>query len=397
MENREKQTDISEADVLTRVGEDICAFWEKRFKEAERNLTEKRPVAAAAAKLVDGSLDVVVEVKRITGNDVKLDDARMRKPVLLLASKFGVWASELTLVAGTLLKAGYQVKIGTEDGSPPHFLSVSMKPDFVDGSWRASVVSSAEQALAFRFLNPESVEHVMLKKENIVSLHTLARPPQVGDYLKDKQQFATYAEALEDSLRVAQDYSALCIAGGSGAIPGFMFDRGLHSLILAFHRLGKPIMGECNGALAILQTLEPLTEKSILYGRAVTTHSALDEYQSGWGWTVPFEQDTDSFWRDGVFDLAAYSEAEQWYSPGTGGNPLIDSEGYFRAAVGCEGRFFSPAGSSYAVVVDGHFITCRTTPDGYPGALALISLLNNKDAFPSPFFMYDDWRGCSIA
>ncbi|MDR1074304.1 MAG: hypothetical protein LBL45_11645, partial [Treponema sp.] len=96
------------------------------------------------------------------------------------------------------------------------------------------------------------------------------------------------------------------------------------------------------------------------------------------------------------FDLAAYSKAEQWYSPGTGGNPLIDSERYFRAAVGCEGRFFSPAGSSYAVAVDGHFITCRTTPDGYPGALALIALLNDKDAFSSPFFIYDDWRGCSI-
>ncbi|MDR0556688.1 MAG: hypothetical protein LBG43_02290 [Treponema sp.] len=396
MENRGK-TDISEADVLKCAGKDICAFWEKRFKEAERNWTGKRPVAAAAAKLVDGSLDIVAEVKRITGGDVKLDDASERKPVLLLASKFGVWASELTLVAGTLLKAGCQVKIGTEDGSPPHFLSVSMNPEFTDGSWRASVVSDTEQALAFRFLNPKSAEHAILKKENIVSLRTLAKPPQVGDYLKDKQQFAAYAKALEDSLRMAQEYSALCIAGGSGAIPGFMFDRGLHSLILAFHRLDKPIMGECNGALAILQTLDPVAEKSILYGRAVTTHSALDEYQSGWGWTVPFERDTDSFWRDGAFDLAAYGAAEQWYSPGTGGNPLIDSEGYFRAAVGCEGQFFSPAGSPYAVAVDGHFITCRTTPDGYPGALALIALLNDKKAFPSPVFIYDDWRGCSIA
>ncbi|MDR2803796.1 MAG: hypothetical protein LBB22_05865 [Treponema sp.] len=390
-------TGVSEADVLKCTGKDICAFWEKRFKEAERNWTGKRPVAGAAAKLVDGSLDVAAEVKRITGNDIKLDDAGTRKPVLLLASKFGVWASELTLVAGTLLKAGYQVKIGTEDGSPPHFLSVSMNPDFADSSWRASVVSSAEQALAFRFLNPKSAEHTILKKENIVSLHTLARPPQVGDYFKDKQQFTAYTKALEDSLHIAQDYSALCIAGGSGAIPGFMFDRGLHSLILAFHRLGKPIMGECNGALAVLQTLEPLTEKSILYGRVVTTHSTLDEYQNGWGWTMPFEQDTDNFWRDGAFDLAAYVAAEQWCIPGTGGNPLIDSEGYFRAAVGCEGRFFSPAGSSYAVAVDGHFITCRTTPDGYPGALTLIALLNNKKAFPSPFLIYDDWRGCSIA
>jgi cobyrinic acid a,c-diamide synthase len=60
-------------------------------------------------------------------------------------------------------------------------------------------------------------------------------------------------------------------------------DRGLHSLILAFHELGKPIMGECNGGLAVAQTLNPEIGKSILAGRAVTTHSWLDEYQSGWG------------------------------------------------------------------------------------------------------------------
>src|SRR5208283_4097747 len=66
------------------------------------------------------------------------------------------------------------------------------------------------------------------------------------------------------------------IAGGSGAIPGLMADRGLHSLILAFHAFGKPIMGECNGGLALAQTIDPKSGKSILQGRAVTTHSWLD-------------------------------------------------------------------------------------------------------------------------
>ncbi|MDR0585465.1 MAG: hypothetical protein LBG57_14120 [Treponema sp.] len=347
---------VSETEVLECTGKDISTFWEKRFKEAERNWTGTRPVAAAAARLLEGNLDVPAEIRRLTGVAIGTGNTETRKPVLLLASKFGVWASELTLVAGTLLKAGYQVKIATEDGSPPHFLSVSMKPDFTDGSWRASVVSKEERDLALRFLDPKSAEHALLKKENIISLKTLAKPPQVGDYLKDRQQFTEYVSALKASLRMALDYSAICIAGGSGAIPGFMFDRGLHSLILAFHKLEKPIMGECNGALAILQTLEPLTEKSILYERAVTTHSALDEFQSGWGWTLPFEKDIGDFWKDGTFDIAAYSSAEQWCSPGTDGNPLIDSEGYFRTASGCAGRFFSPAGSTYAVVIDGHFI-----------------------------------------
>jgi putative intracellular protease/amidase len=391
-----EKTKMTDEELLENTGKDISAFWEKRFKEAERNWTGLRAVAAAAAKLVDGSLDVAAEVKRIIGIDADICGAGKHKPVLLLASKFGVWAAELTLVAAALLKAGYQVRVATEDGSVPHFLSVSMNPEFADGSWRASVVSDAERDLALRFLNPACPEHAILKKENILSLSDLARPPQVGDYLKDKQTFAAYKKALDASLRVALDYSAICIAGGSGAIPGFMFDRGLHSLILAFHRLGKPVMGECNGALAILQTQDPLTEESILYGRALTTHSALDEYQGGWGWTDPFEKDPDSFWNGADFDLDAYGAAEHWNSPGTGGNPLIDSEGYFRSAAGPDGRFFSPAGSAYAVVVDGHFITCRTTPDGYPGVLALIALLDGKDALTGPLFIYDDHRGCSI-
>jgi len=152
-------------------------------------------------------------------------------------------------------------------------------------------------------------------------------------------------------------------------------------------------MGQCNGGLSIAQTVDPCTGKSILAGRAVTTHSWLDEYQSNWGWTQAFLRDTDSFWTNGKFDLKAYLDAEIWDAPGISGNPLIDSEGLFRNASGPDGVFFSPPGSPYSVVVDENLITCRTTPDGYPGVLALMAVLDGRPSLRGRFFIDADERG----
>ncbi len=379
--------------IIDRTAGKIVAALQSRFDEARRNILDYRPVAKAAAQLLDGTLDVTAEVMRMTGVRADLSRAKAHRPILLIASKFGTWASEVTLVAGVLLKAGYNVRLGTEDGSMPHLLSPSLDPNFTDGAWRSPVVSPEERDLALKFLKPDSLEHRIFDQDQIFDLRRLARPPQVGDYLNDASLMDKYYDSLAGSMRTALEFDALCIAGGSGAIPGLMFDRGLHNLILAFHRLGKPIMGECNGGLSILQTRDPETGQSILAGRAVTTHSALDEYQAGWGWTQPFEKDPDSFWQDDRFDLEAYGGAENWYQPGMSGNPLIDSESYFRDAAGPEGVFFSPPGSPYAVVVDAHLITCRTTPDGYPGALAMIAVLDGEPPLSGRLFIDSDDRG----
>jgi hypothetical protein len=85
--------------------------------------------------------------------------------------------------------------------------------------------------------------------------------------------------------------------------------------------------------------------------------------------------------------------AEQWVSPGVGGNPLIDSELLFRNAAGAEGIFFSPPGTPYCVVVDGNLITCRTTPDGYPGVLALMAVMDGCPPLRGRLFIDSDERG----
>jgi protease I len=380
--------------VVDRAEDEITKALESRFAEALSNFNGgERPVARAARGLMDGTLDVAAEVRRLIGVEIDLSSVAAHKPLLLVASKFGTWAAELTLVAATLRKAGYAVKIATEDGSAPHLLGPSLDPKFTDGAWRDSVVSADEQALALRFLDPSRGEHELLQPTNIFDLRQLARPPQVGDYFKDRTLLSKYRSALHDTLAVADLYDAIIVAGGSGAIPGAMFDRGLQALIFAFFELGKPVMGECNGGLALAQTVDPGTGKSILYGRAVTTHSWLDEYQSGWGWVASFAANTDTFWKDGRFDLAAYAAAETWIAPGIGGNPLIDSEAFFRNAAGRAGFFFSPPGTPYSVVVDGNLITCRTTPDGYPGVLALMAVMDGAPPLRGRFFIDRDEQG----
>ena len=381
-------------DVLDEIAAQSAELLAARYAQLPSDFGQQRPVDTAARELLDGTLDVAAEVRRFTGVDLDRSATAKRQPVLVLASKFGVWASELTLVAGVLLRAGYKVKIATEDGSPPHLLSPSLNPEFLDGSWQFPVVSPAEQELAFRFLNPRSAEHYMLRKENILDLSShLQKPPQVGEYLKDGSVVQAYQERLRRSLEIATNYDAIVITGGSGAIPGFMFDRGLQSLILAFHKLGKPVMGECNGGLAIAQTMDPATGHSILYGRASSTHSWLDEYQKGWGWTKPFKGDPESLWHDGKFDLQAYSSTEEWVTPGVEGNPLIDSEALFRNAIGPFGEFFSPPGTDYSVVVDENLVSCRTTPDGYPGVLCLIAVMDGRPPLRGRFFIDADECG----
>lgn len=388
------QAATSPADMLDKVVNSCKAALEPVYSTAAKTYDGQRPIAKAARALIDGTLDIPSEVCRLIGINLDTKLLSSRQPVLLLGSKFGVWGSELTVVAAALLRAGYKVKIATEDGSTPHLLSPSLDPSFQDGAWRASVVSPEEMELSLRFLDPSRAEHQMLDTANILNLEkSLARPPQIGDYIKNPSLLKTYLAALRSCLDIALQYDAIVIAGGSGAIPGFMFDRGLQSLILAFYKLGKPVMGECNGGLAIAQTTDPANGRSILFGRAATTHSWLDEYQSGWGWTQPFNVAISTFWKNGQFCHNDYAKEETWYQPGIGGNPLIDSSSLFCNACGPGGVFFSPPGTPYAVVVDENLITCRTTPDGYPGVLALMARLDGNPPLSGRLFIDGDCRG----
>src|SRR5690606_32700918 len=114
---------------------------------------------------------------------------------------------------------------------PPHFLSVSRDPAFLDGPLGIHVVSSEEAQLAEQFLNPLSEQGQLLLPGNMLRLDELVRPPLVRDYLEDAEAtMRQLREGLDAVIRVQESYDALVIAGGSGAVAGFAMNGGLHHL-----------------------------------------------------------------------------------------------------------------------------------------------------------------------
>ncbi len=370
---------------LKKLEEDIVAFWEAEFRpyidsDGRAKITDERPVAGVVRTLLDITSYDSREARQVVSSFVeKLTHVRVtkftRRKVLVAASENGVWASELTVVASLLLAAGYEVVVATETGKPPHILSVSLDPEFVDGALGLRVVSRPEAELAQRFLDPSTREGQLLHSASIVNLTDLIRPPLVVDYLeRPRKTMHEFAVGIRAIGRRALDYDALVIAGGSGAVAGFSMNGGLQHLILAFDRLKKPIVAQCNGVFALVHAIDPTTRASILRNRFATTHSRTHEYRrGGWGWAKPN--------KEGV---------ETWTLPGADGNPIIDSEPIVRDALGRNGQFLSPPATPYAVAVDAHIITARTTPDGAPATAALIAMLDGETPFTGRFFLQDE-------
>jgi putative intracellular protease/amidase len=356
---------------LQQLTSELMAYWQREFDEyiragglpalsAERNVARvvRQLLAIQSYDSAEARKCAAAQVHTFTGASITKFQPRT---VLLAASESGAWASELTVVASMLLTAGYDVVVATETGRPPHLLSVSCDAEFIDGPLGIRVVSPEEAELARRFLDPGTPEGALLRPEAIANLNELIRPPLVADYLKDPQAtMRQFSEGMSLVHRWANKYDALVIAGGSGAVAGFSMNGGLHHLILALHRLRRPIVAQCNGVFALVQAIDPATGRSILAGRLATTHSKTHEYRrGGWGWAR----------KDGA-------GLEAWTLPGADGNPIIDSEPLVRNAVGPHGDFLSPPATPYCVAMDGHIITARTTPDGAPATAALLAMLD---------------------
>jgi hypothetical protein len=60
---------------------------------------------------------------------------------------------------------------------------------------------------------------------------------------------------------------------------------------------------------------------------------------------------------------------------------------------GPDGGYLSRNGSPYMAVVDGPFITARTTPDSYPAALLAMAQLHGTSQLPAKYVIDADGRG----
>lgn len=162
----------------------------------------------------------------------------MSKKVLVCASNLGVWGEELQAPWDALKKAGYDVTLATPQGKKPLPLEISVDPDFYDPIQEVNV-----------------------------------NPPEVCDRIKELvagdewENPITYKEADMD------DYDAIALAGGLGAMLDMANSYNLHRLILDAYRSDKLIGAVCYAVAALAFLRDPKNDyKSVIYGKQITAH-----------------------------------------------------------------------------------------------------------------------------
>ena len=143
------------------------------------------------------------------------------------------------------------------------------------------------------------------------------------------------------------------IVGGAGAYMDLGGNRSIRPLIELIAALRRPVVAICYGVAVLIQATHPLTKMPLVWGRLITGHSEEDDYT------------------DGTTDVPV----EGCYGPNYGSAPMT-LEQMIKQYTGPDGGFLSRNGSPYMAVVDGPFITARTTPDGYPAALLAVAQLH---------------------
>ena len=127
----------------------------------------------------------------------------MTKKVLICATNYGTWGEELQAPWDALKKAGYEVTLATPQGKKPLPLEVSVDPEFFDPVIRFKT-------------NPSEV---------------CARIKELTDG-DEWEGSVTFKDAKMD------DYDAIVLTGGLGAMLDMCNNYNLHKLILdAYSRL----------------------------------------------------------------------------------------------------------------------------------------------------------------
>ena len=325
------------------------------------------PVGLIAQRMVDGTYDkafLVSEIERFTG--VTVDLPANPGKIVAVIPQHGYWSSELTLTDQVFRTAGYDVDYVTMRGDRPFVYGVSLDTTFRDQAWNAAQVSPGESALGNRYNDRTTTEGQRLNRPRDLNTWLPPTPrPQHGEASREP-----YRQALISGLRDATQYAGMFIVGGAGAYMDLGGNRSIRPLIELIAALGRPVAAICYGVNVLIQATNPITKVPLVWGRLITGHSEEDDYT------------------DGTTDVPV----EGGYGPNYG-SAVMTLEQMIKQYTGPEGGFLSLNGSPYMAVVDGPFITARTTPDGYPAALLALAQLHGGGKLPAKYAIDGDGRG----
>ncbi len=169
-----------------------------------------------------------------------------KKKVLVVASNYGFWGEELQAPWDALKKAGYDVTIGTPLGKPPLPLAISVDPDFVDP----------------------------IQNYNV-------NPPEVSARVKELVDSGEWNHPVKLEDVKMSDYDAIALAGGLGADLDLLNNTALKKLINDAIASNKMVGAMCFAVGTLVNTRDPKTHKSVIYGKHVTAHPREWDFQAG--------------------------------------------------------------------------------------------------------------------
>lgn len=172
--------------------------------------------------------------------------------VIILATNYGTWGEELQAPWDIIKKAGHEVTLATPLGKKPLPLVVSVDPDFVDP---------------------------------IINFHV--NPPEVCDRIKELVDGDEWANPIKFSDAQMEDYDALVLTGGLGAMIDMCNSWQVHRLIKEAYKADKLIGALCYAVSALVFCRNEENEnRSMIYGKRVTAHpAAWDFYGPEWDFT----------------------------------------------------------------------------------------------------------------
>jgi putative intracellular protease/amidase len=259
-----------------------------------RDWSTDRPIGRHSEQLLANTFDSGVIAKSVFGVELPSVTKTPRTVLVMMrdggsgVGAGGVWASELTVTVAVLVRAGYNVVIGTVHGNPPAILNASTGKAYQDPAFGGSVVSDGEIALARAFLDPDHEFGGLMRPENILDLSAyIPEAPLYSDMAKDAESMNRYEARLSEGMQqLAMRFDAVIWPGGSGGTLNQADDRS-QALALAMVAADKPQVGICNGALLFSQTIDPSTNAPIVFGHHVTTHSRGDDPRVGGRGNLP--------------------------------------------------------------------------------------------------------------
>ncbi len=251
--------------------------------------------------------------------------------VLILATNYGSWGEELQAPWDIIKKAGHDVTLATPLGKKPLPLVVSVDPDFVDP---------------------------------IINFNV--NPPEVCERIKELVDSDEWEDPLKFSEAKMEDYDAVVLTGGLGAMLDMCNSWHVHRLIKDAIKADKLVGALCYAVSALVFCRDEETGNSVIYGKRVTAHPfAWDFYGPEWDFT---------------YDLYGATEDNQGTDVHTPGF-LWPLEFLVRDAVGPDGECIARASANRddpEVAYDWPFVTGTSVESSIAYGEKIVEVLAEK-------------------